>query len=225
MARRSLTARRTARAHRHVVAFAAVAALVLAGCGDPDDDQAAEPDPVEDVEPDDEATPPEEPEVPEDADADDGVADGVADGADDATGDEGVDTDAGPAPDPELVDDPCGPDEGREGEGFITVVSPVADQLVSGDRIPLVGCSNVFEANVQWSLYDVDGVEVANGFTTAECGNGCVGAFRDEVLLTALEGDALAELQVYSEDASDGEGDQADDDGRLHVVTIPLVLG
>lgn len=198
---------------RLVTASTAAAALLLAGCGDADD-QEVDPAPAADLEPDEEPTGAEQPDQPAD----------TADGAE-ADIDRGGVAAEGPTPDPDLVDEPCGPDVGREGEAFISVVAPVADQLVSGDSVELVGCSNVYEATVHWSLYDRDGEEVATGFTTAECGNGCVGAFADEVPLDAVDGETVAELHVYSEDPSGGESGEADEDGRLHRVAIPLVLG
>lgn len=90
-------------------------------------------------------------------------------------------------------------------ENFIEVAAPVADQQV-GDSIELVGCSNVFEANVQWALQDDDGTELASGFTTAECGNGCVGAFTEELDLTAGAGEDDLVLVVFADDPSGGTG-------------------
>lgn len=202
---------------RRRLALTAAMALLLAGCGG--DDPTVEVEPPEQVEPDETEEPdPDETDEPEPPATDE-------DGADDdgqAT-DDGPST--GPTPDPALVADPCAEDQGREDEGFITVVSPVGEQLVTGDSVDLVGCSNVFEANVQWSLYDGDGRELDAGFTTAECGTGCVGAFAEEISLESAAGEPYAELHVYSEDMSDGESDLADADGRLHTVAIPLVLG
>jgi hypothetical protein len=195
---------------RTTVALAGLAALLLAGCGE---------DPTVEVEPTEEPEPTEDPAPDDDADdADDAGADDGAAATDDGTSaDDDEDTPEPPTPDPALVDDPCGPDQERDDEAFITVVAPVADQHVSGDTVELVGCSNVFEANVQWSLYDGDGRELETGFTTAECGSGCVGAYRDEVSLEAFEGEPYAELHVYSEDAA---GEQ----GRMFLVAVPLVL-
>jgi hypothetical protein len=190
---------------RAAVASFAVAVLLLGACGE---------DPTMDV-------PPAEDEVTPD-DGDDAV-DGFEEDPDplpepddggDAIEDDEV---ASPTPDPELVDDPCRDHEDRDDEAFISVVSPVGDQHVSDDTVELIGCSNVFEANVQWSLYDGDGRELETGFTTATCGSGCVGEFRDEVSLEAFADEPYAELHVYSEDAS-GEED------RQHLTAIPLVL-
>jgi hypothetical protein len=191
----------THRAARRAIALTAVASLLLAGCRG--DDPTIEVEPTEEVTPDDQPTEAEP--SPEDTETDepDATDDGDA---------------VGPTPDQTLVDDPCGPEQGRESEGFITVVSPVSEQLVRGDTVDLVGCSNVHEATVQWSLYDGDGRELETGFTTATCGSGCVGEFAEEIPLDAAAGEPFVELHVYSEDVSD-EG------GRRYLVDIPLVLG
>jgi hypothetical protein len=188
--------------------LSAAVALVLAACGggDPTAGETQDPDttPTEALEAD--------PEDLEDPDADDAAE------AEPPAEPEPEAPTAGPTPDPELLEDPCGPHQGREDEAFIEVVSPVADQQAAAGSVELVGCSNVFEATVQWTLYDGDGRELDTGFTTAECGTGCVGAFADSVPLDAATGEPFAELHVYAEDASGGED-------RLHLTAIPLVLG
>jgi predicted small lipoprotein YifL len=170
---------------RRSLALLAVLALSLAACGADDPDLGA-PDPDETVDPADD-TP--------DTDADDDLDDPPAD---DAT------LGGGPQPDPDALADPCEPHRDREDEAFLDVVSPAQDQQVS-EGITLVGCSNVFEATVQWRLLDGDGETLDEGFTTAECGSGCVGAFEEDL---ALEGQAADEpylyLQVFWEDMSDG---------------------
>jgi hypothetical protein len=201
-------------------ALAAAVALAVSACGgDPSVEEPEEPvaspteTPTED---------PEEPEEPAEPVDDGGAADD--DAADGGTTDDPADDvdpsepDAGPTADPALLEDPCGPHEDRTDEAFIEVVAPVAEQQVAGDAVDLVGCSNVFEANVQWSLYDGDGRELDTGFTTAECGTGCVGAFEESVSLEAAAGEPFAELHVYAEDASGAED-------RLYLTAIPLVLG
>ena len=124
---------------------------------------------------------------------------------------------AAPTPDAAAVADPCADDQGREGEAFIDVDAPVADQQISDPAaVALVGCSNVNEANVQWELYDGDGALLDEGFVTAECGTGCVGAFDEELDLSAAEGEPFAELHVFAESAQDGS--------QEHLTAIPLVL-
>ena len=127
--------------------------------------------------------------------------------------------DGGAATDgPTALADPCADQQGREGDAFIEVVAPVAEQQVDDlADVELVGCSNVFEANVQWALYDGDGRTLDEGFTTAECGSGCVGEFRETLDLTAADGEPFAELHVFSESAEDGSAQ--------FLTAIPLVLG
>lgn len=120
-----------------------------------------------------------------------------------------------PTPDPQAMDDPCADHQERTGEAFIEVISPVAEQRVSGE-VELVGCSNVFEATVAWELYDGDGRLLDEGFTTAECGTGCVGAFRETLDLQAAAGEPFAELHVFWHSPRDG--------AREDLVAVPLVL-
>lgn len=110
---------------------------------------------------------------------------------------------AAPVPDADLVAAPCAAHEGRELEAFIDLVAPVDEQVV-GDEVEIVGCSNVYEATVNWRLVDEDGHTLGEGFTTAECGTGCVGAFRDTVSLAAAEGEPTVELQVFWVSPQDG---------------------
>lgn len=210
---------RTRLARRHL-AVAAVAALVLGACGADDtigdlEEPVVEPPEAELDEEADEAEEPDEAdeaaaEEPDDADAEE-PGEATPPDSDDA-GEPG----AGPTPDPAELEEPCGPHEDRTDEAFIEVVAPVDEQQVTAGAVELVGCSNVFEANVQWSLYDGDGLELDTGFTTAECGSGCVGAFADTVPLDNAAGEPFVELHVYAEDAADGE--------RQHVTAIPLLV-
>lgn len=116
-------------------------------------------------------------------------------------------------PDPAAMDDPCAPHAGREAEAFIDVVSPVNGQQVDGP-VELVGCSNVYEANVLYRVLDAAGDVVVEGFTTATCGSGCVGEFREQIHL-----DAVGELtlEVFWEDAADGS--------ERDVVTVVFTRG
>lgn len=188
------------------------AALTLAACGGGDDPAVTEPTETETVEeePTEEPEPTEtEPEVEEPEPTETGTE------PEDVTGDE--DPGAAPTPDPTAVDDPCADDQGREGEAFIDVDAPVEEQEIDDlTAVELVGCSNVYEANVQWELYDGDGVLLDEGFFTAECGNGCVGEFREELDLSAADGESFAELHVFAESANDGS--------QQYLTAIPLVL-
>jgi hypothetical protein len=184
------------RASRLTVALAAAA--LLAACGTPSEPGALEPD-----EPGTEAPDP----LPEDQEGEDQEPDT-----------EDPVEDAGPQPDPAAMEDPCAAHEGREGDAFIDVVSPVQDQVVAASSVELVGCSNVFEATVAYELYSGDGELLDGGFTTAECGTGCVGAFRETVSLVAAEGEPVVLLQVFSENQAD-EGER-----QLSLVEVQLVL-
>jgi hypothetical protein len=165
--------------------------LLLVACGaDPTPDVEATL-PVE--EPTDEPTddPAEEP--------DEGETDG-----DDVDAGPQPDADAGPEPDADALADPCADHQGREDEAFLELVAPVQDQRVT-DELTLVGCSNVFEATVSWRILDGDGRTLDEGFTTAECGSGCVGAFEETVELDATAtAEPFLAVQVFWEDAADG---------------------
>jgi hypothetical protein len=172
---------------RRSLAVLAVLVLTLAACGADDPDLGA-PDPDETVDPADDT-----PDDEGDADAE----------LDDPPADDGT-LGGGPQPDADALAAPCEAHLDREDEAFVDVVSPAQDQQVT-EGITLVGCSNVYEATVQWRLLDGDGETLDEGFTTAECGSGCVGAFEEDI---PLEGAAADEpylyLQVYWEDMADG---------------------
>jgi hypothetical protein len=105
-----------------------------------------------------------------------------------------------PQPDPAAVADPCAPHQDREMDAFLDVVAPVSGQQVAG-AIELVGCSNVPEANVRYRVLDGAGAVLVDHFTTATCGTGCVGEFREVVTVTAT-GDLT--VQVFWESPKDG---------------------
>jgi hypothetical protein len=209
----------TRRSSRRVtgLALATATLLLLAGCGGGDDPTVAAPEeqPEPEQEPEPEPTPTEAPEADPDEPTDPEEPDD--DTLEQDPPEEPEEPTTGPTPDPDALEDPCGPHAERTDEAFIEVVAPVAEQHVSAGAVELVGCSNVFEANVQWTLYDGDGRELDTGFTTAECGSGCVGAFATSVPLDGAAGEPFAELHVYAEDAS-GAVD------RLYLTAIPLVL-
>jgi hypothetical protein len=171
------------------LALFAVLALSLAACG--------EGDPEVEV-----TTPVEEPTDDDQAATDDEVDEEVEDGTDEGDATDG--DDPGPEPDPAALADPCAGHEDRAGEAFIELVAPVEDQQVT-DEVTIVGCSNVYEATVSWRLLDGDGETLDEGFTTAECGSGCVGAFEETIELDDdVSAEPTLELQVFWEDAADG---------------------
>lgn len=113
------------------------------------------------------------------------------------------DADAAAVPDADLVAAPCAAHEDRELEAFLVLVAPVDGQVV-GDEVEIVGCSNVYEATVNWRLLDGDGGQLDEGFTTAACGTGCVGAFRETVSLAAAAGEPSVRLQTFWISPQDG---------------------
>jgi hypothetical protein len=170
-------------------AAAAVAAGVLAACGGPADvtaDGDPDPDPVDDG-----AV--EEPVAPDD-DADPDAA--------------------APEPDPAALADPCATHEGREMEQFIDVVAPVEGQRV-GDEVELVGCANVHEATVSFRLSDGSGRTLDEGFTTATCGTGCVGTFRETLDLSVAAGEPAVTIEVFTVSMADDGGEE-----ELTAVTV-----
>jgi hypothetical protein len=192
---REVRSRKVAVVFRRPLAVFAVLALSLAACGE-GDPEVEVTSPVED--------PTEEPAEDVDEPADDDQATTDEDEDDGAGTDEGDDPDTGPEPDPAALADPCADHEDRTGEAFIELVAPVQDQQVD-DEVTLVGCSNVYEATVSWRLLDADGEPLDEGFTTAECGSGCVGAFEETIELDAdATAESTLELQVFWQDAADG---------------------
>jgi hypothetical protein len=109
--------------------------------------------------------------------------------------------------DPALLAAPCTGHEARLMEAFIALVSPVTGARHDG-TIDLIGCSNVYEATVQYRVSDAaDGTVLVEGFTTATCGSGCVGEFRETIDLRTLPDGAAGAtvvVEVFWEDAEDG---------------------
>jgi hypothetical protein len=202
------------------VTVVAVGALLLVACGGPAEvpvleateevaDDGTDEEGADDAAQDDAGT-------DDAAGADDGEAAVDPDASEDT---EAAEVDGGRAaavPDADLVAAPCAAHEGRELEAFIDLVAPVDEQVVT-DEVEIVGCSNVYEATVNWRLLDRDGRTLDEGFTTAACGTGCVGDFRATIPLTAAAGEPGAELQVYWISPQDG----SDED----LVERTLVLG
>jgi hypothetical protein len=80
----------------------------------------------------------------------------------------------------------------------------------------VTGCSRTFESNVQWKLLARDGSVLASGHTTGGGVDG-PGAFSFTIPYT-VNVQQLGHLEVFEEDASDGEGFPP---GRT---VIPLIL-
>jgi hypothetical protein len=163
--------------------------LLLAACGDGDDDSELTVDDVEgvtDADEDDEddevdeVDEPEEPDEPEEAEEE-----------------------PEPTPEPERDGEQCREDaqaDGMEGMGFLEVVVPVEGQHIAGD-LALEGCGVVPEGTVQYRLLDADGEVILEDFTTADFGGPEIGVFA-ETITTDHTGDAT--LEVYWDSPRDG---------------------
>ncbi len=233
---RSLSATRSPAVRRPAVLLAAttLAVTVVACGGDPEpeiddagtetEDEQAEDEPDDAADDEDDDTSDDDGSDDEDRDDETAGDDGDEATGDDAAGDDAAGDDAagdddtsdagssdeGPEPDADEVDDPCAEHQGRAGEAFIDVVAPVDKQRVEAGELDLVGCSNVPEGNVSYRLLDTDGATLDDGFVTAECGTGCVGAFDEPIDLAAAEGNDEVTLEVFAEALTDegGGGDQ-----------------
>lgn len=69
--------------------------------------------------------------------------------------------------------------------------------------ISVQGCTNAFEANVNWELLTADGTTLADGFATATCGTGCLGALSFEVAFT-VPSETVGTLRVFAASPEDG---------------------
>jgi hypothetical protein len=107
---------------------------------------------------------------------------------------------AAPSPDASAMANPCAAHEGRDMDAFVTVAGPVSGQQV-GSSFELVGCSNVPEATVRYRLVG-DGGVLVDSFTTAGCGTGCVGEYRETVTVPAGSGSLT--LEVFWDSPKDG---------------------
>ncbi len=98
---------------------------------------------------------------------------------------------------------------------FILVESPVPGETVSSP-LEVSGIANTFEANVQYSMTDGDGLIVDEGFTTATAGNGTWGDF---AFTTTFEvpRPGLGAIIVFQESAEDGS--------QTDVYEVPVRVG
>lgn len=100
-------------------------------------------------------------------------------------------------------------------QGFIFVTTPRPGEPVASP-FTVEGCSNTFEANVQWRLVTRDGATISEGNTTATCGTGCVGDFSFEVAFPDGQS-GIAFLEAFETSPQDGS--------EQLLNSIPLVLG
>lgn len=122
---------------------------------------------------------------------------------------------APPSPPPAAADCCSNADGELTDASFVFVKSPHSgDRVSSGFTVS--GCSRTFESTVVWKLKARDGSELAAGHTSGGGVDG-FGPFSFAVSFTVAERQ-IGHLEVYEEDASDGEGHPP---GRN---VIPLVL-
>jgi hypothetical protein len=100
--------------------------------------------------------------------------------------------------------DNCGNADGALNDAaFVVVTKPSAgDRVESGFEVK--GCSRTFESNVNWRLIARNGTELARGNTQGGGVDG-PGPFAFAVTYAAAE-PQIGHLEVFEEDASDGEG-------------------
>lgn len=100
--------------------------------------------------------------------------------------------------------DNCANEDGALNDAaFVMTTSPrVGDRVTSGFAVK--GCSRTFESTVNWKLVGRNGTELASGHTQ---GGGVDGqgpfSFTVDYSVPAQE---IGHLEVFEEDASDGEG-------------------
>lgn len=140
----------------------------------------------------------------------------VACGSDDATPTDDATT-AAPTPTfspSKHVDRPPEGTPPSSENGAITLESPVAGATVTSP-VTISGTADVFEATVSIRILDAEGNEIAKTFTTATCGTGCRGDYKEAV---AFQVDAEQEgtIEVFEESAEDGSA--------INVVSVLVTL-
>ncbi len=109
-----------------------------------------------------------------------------------------------PAPPPPPVLTSCEIADGAfDQAAFVIAEAPVAGARVSPGFM-VTGCSRTFESTVVWRLLARDGTVIANGFTNGGGVDG-PGPFSFPVSYSVAERQ-IGHLEVFEEDASDGEG-------------------
>jgi hypothetical protein len=112
--------------------------------------------------------------------------------------------------------DNCSNEDGAFDEtAFVLTTGPAPGERVESG-FDVTGCSRTFESNVRWKLLARDGSVLASGYTTGGGVDG-PGTFSFTIPYT-VNVQQLGDLEVFAEDASDGEGFPP---GRT---VIPLIL-
>ncbi len=96
----------------------------------------------------------------------------------------------------------------------ILVQSPAIGETVSSP-VEITGTANTFEATVEMRILDADGEELVSSFTTATCGSGCRGDFRERLAFD-LATEEPGTVEVFESSAEDGR--------PINVVRIPVDL-
>lgn len=107
------------------------------------------------------------------------------------------------------------PDGALDEAAFVIATAPAAGARVSSG-FAVAGCSRTFESTVVWRLFARDGSVLGQGVTSGGGVDG-PGAFVFTVPFTVAQRQ-VGRLEVFEEDASDGEGFPP---GRT---VLPLVL-
>lgn len=99
---------------------------------------------------------------------------------------------------------PCSNTDGALSDAsFVIVETPRSGQRVSSGFV-VTGCSRTFESNVNWILKNRNGQTIASGHTS---GGGADGPGNFSTTVTySVTSRQIGHLEVYEEDASDGEG-------------------
>jgi hypothetical protein len=96
----------------------------------------------------------------------------------------------------------------------ILVRQPAIGQRVTSP-VTIAGAADVFEATVSIRILDSNGNELANTYTTASCGTGCMGDYATSVRYTSSqEQDGV--IEVFEVSAENGRA--------INVVRIPVTL-
>lgn len=140
----------------------------------------------------------------------------VACGSDDATPTDNATT-AAPTPTfspSKHVDRPPDGEPPSSDNGAITLESPVAGAAVTSP-VKISGTADVFEATVSIRILDAGGNEIARTFTTATCGTGCRGDYKESVEFQ-VDAEQEGTIEVFEESAEDGSA--------INVVSVRVTL-
>ena len=98
---------------------------------------------------------------------------------------------------------------------FVLILSPTPGQTVTSP-LTITGISNTFEATVQYTVTDPDGLILDEGFTTATAGNGVWGEFSITVDID-LPQSGLGAVIAFQDDMESG--------GQRDVYEVPVRFG